>query len=262
MISSVEIKNFRGIREGKLEGLAPLTVLVGPNGSGKSTILDALLIGASPAPGDAIGRAVRRHQWTQDGARWLFWRANEHEVTRIVVRTEAEAMRSCDLKLTEPQPKNALGITAGLEDKATGKTQNVRIEASSGLSEKEIERMVNDAKTHEAEDKQRREKADARNSADQQLFASEKNLKEYADKLEADDKSRVDAGNERLKKAFAGDDIDETRSAAAELNQIWQALSAKLYQGATSNGAGQSNGAADESGEESQVRDAEFEEVK
>jgi energy-coupling factor transporter ATP-binding protein EcfA2 len=74
MIASIEIENLRGIRAGRLEDLAPLTVLTGPNACGKSTILDALLIAASPDPADAVGRAVRRHPAVSGGARWLFFR--------------------------------------------------------------------------------------------------------------------------------------------------------------------------------------------
>ncbi|MEM9555789.1 MAG: AAA family ATPase [Acidobacteriota bacterium] len=72
MITSIEIETLRGIRHGKLDGLAPLTILTGHNASGKSTVLDALLMVASPTPGDAVGRAVSRHPNVLNGARWLF----------------------------------------------------------------------------------------------------------------------------------------------------------------------------------------------
>lgn len=71
MITSIEIEGLRGIRAGRLEGLAPLTILTGPNACGKSTVLDALLIAASPHPADAVGRAVQRHPAVDGGARWL-----------------------------------------------------------------------------------------------------------------------------------------------------------------------------------------------
>lgn len=85
MIHTIEIENFRGIRTGRLEGLAPLTILTGPNASGKSAVLDALLVGASPDPADAVGRAVARHPGTMTGARWLIW--HTAEACRIGIRT-------------------------------------------------------------------------------------------------------------------------------------------------------------------------------
>ena len=89
MIESVEIKNLRGIREGVLEKLTPLTVLVGPNSSGKSTILDALLIGASNSPGDAVGRAVGRRSTRDADARWLLWRQGQDGATSLGVRAQS-----------------------------------------------------------------------------------------------------------------------------------------------------------------------------
>jgi energy-coupling factor transporter ATP-binding protein EcfA2 len=80
VITRIAIERFRGIEKGEVTGLLPLTVLVGSNGSGKSTVLDALLIGASHSPGDAIGRAVQRREELARGARWLFWRAGGEAV--------------------------------------------------------------------------------------------------------------------------------------------------------------------------------------
>ena len=74
LISSIEITNFRGIREGKLENLTPLTILVKPNGCGKSTVLDAMLIGTSQYPGTGVTHVVQRHSDVKEGDRWLFWR--------------------------------------------------------------------------------------------------------------------------------------------------------------------------------------------
>ncbi len=86
MINSVEIENFRGIRRGALKDLGALTILTGPNGCGKSTIVDALLIAASPKPWEGVGQAVERHRATHDGARWLIGR--EGEAARIFVKTQ------------------------------------------------------------------------------------------------------------------------------------------------------------------------------
>ncbi len=83
MISSIEITNFRGIREGKLENLTPLTILVGPNGCGKSTVLDAMLIGTSQYPGTGVTHVVQRHSDVKEGARWLFWRGGAQKAFRV-----------------------------------------------------------------------------------------------------------------------------------------------------------------------------------
>lgn len=83
MITGLKIERLRGIREGELTDLAPLTILVGPNGSGKSAILDALLIGCSADAGDAVGRAVRRRTSTTHGATWLMWKRGEAGPARI-----------------------------------------------------------------------------------------------------------------------------------------------------------------------------------
>ena len=88
MISSIEISRFRGIREGKLDGLAPLTVLVGPNGCGKSTVLDALLIGGSRETGKSSGRAVQRHHGVKYGAPWLLWRKGISGKCEIKIATD------------------------------------------------------------------------------------------------------------------------------------------------------------------------------
>ena len=115
MISSIEITRFRGIREGKLEDLAPLTVLVGANGCGKSTVLDGLLIGAKPAIGEGIGEAVVRHQGVRHGTRWLFWRAAEQGEAEIVVETSANSARQCRLLLINVHRIKCMhqSITAG-----------------------------------------------------------------------------------------------------------------------------------------------------
>jgi energy-coupling factor transporter ATP-binding protein EcfA2 len=97
VISSIEITRFRGIREGKLEDLTPLVVLVGPNGCGKSTVLDALLIGASPTPAEAVVRTVRRHYGVQQGPLWLFWRGKTQNPPEVVVMSAKGPGRRCRL---------------------------------------------------------------------------------------------------------------------------------------------------------------------
>lgn len=102
MITSIEISHLRGIREGKLENLTPLTILVGPNGSGKSTVLDAVLIGASANVGEGIGRAVLRHSGITRGSQWLHWRAEHTEPAMILVETSAGSIRRCVLSHLRP----------------------------------------------------------------------------------------------------------------------------------------------------------------
>jgi len=121
-----------------------------------------------------------------------------------------------------------LNVTA--KDMATGKSQNVKIEASSGLSEQEIDKMVNDAKSHESEDKEKRRKIDVKNSADALVFQTEKNLKEYGDKLDADNKAKIEAAVSRVKEAIKSDNIPEIESATEALNQVWQAAASAMYQ--------------------------------
>lgn len=109
MITSLSISGMRGIREGRLEGLGPLTVLVGPNGSGKSTVLDALVIGAGNVAGDGIGRSVKRRAYSWNGARWLFSRWNEERTATIDVTRregESEQKRTTSLRWGETAPAN------------------------------------------------------------------------------------------------------------------------------------------------------------
>ena len=124
-------------------------------------------------------------------------------------------------------------LNVSAKDKATGKEQNIRIEASSGLSEEEIERMVNDAKTHAAEDKQKREGIEIRNQADQQVYQTEKQLEELGDKLNAESKAKLDAAIGRVKEALKGTNNEEIKSASEALNQVWHGLAGELYKQAS-----------------------------
>jgi predicted ATPase len=101
VITAIRIESLRGIRSGALEGLSPLSVLVGANGCGKSTVLDALLLAAGGAPGDAVGRVVARRVELRGGARWLFWRGGRAEdpSARIRVEIEGAPPREATLRL-------------------------------------------------------------------------------------------------------------------------------------------------------------------
>jgi len=132
-------------------------------------------------------------------------------------------------------------LNVSARDKATGKEQSIKIQASSGLSEEEINRMVKEAEAHATEDKKAREKADARNRADQLVYETEKNLREHGDKLEADAKAKVEAAVARVKDALSKDDVGEIKSATDALTQVWHEAAAKMYTTASA-GAGASAG--------------------
>jgi molecular chaperone DnaK len=161
-----------------------------------------------------------------------------------------------------------LHVTA--KDKGTGKTQNIRIEAGSGLSKDEIEKMKAEARANEAADKEQREKIEKVNQADSLIFQTEKQLKEYGDKLSADKKATIETALNKLKEAHKTQDVAQIDAGVAELNAAWTAASEEMYkatQGAQANGgepqgqpqgSGSGTGAAGEGG----VTDAEFEEVK
>jgi molecular chaperone DnaK len=132
------------------------------------------------------------------------------------------------------------------KDKTTGKEQKIRIEASSGLSESEIDRMVKAAEQHAQEDQTRREQIEARNQLDSLVYRVEKDSKEWADRLPADAKSRLDAALEAGRQALRTGESDAIRRALDELNQAYSAAGASLYQAA---GAGAPGGGPGEPGE-------------
>ncbi|MBN1780122.1 molecular chaperone DnaK [bacterium] len=121
-------------------------------------------------------------------------------------------------------------LNVSAKDKATGKEQSIRIEASSGLTKEEIDKMVNDAKSHADEDKKRREEVDLKNSSDQLVYQTEKSMKEFGDKLAGDVKAKLEAAVERVKEAQKGSNTDELRSATDALNQLWQETASQMYQ--------------------------------
>ncbi len=127
------------------------------------------------------------------------------------------------------------------KDKATGKQQSIRIEASSGLSETEIQKMVKDAEAHTAEDKRCREEVDTKNRADQMVYETEKNLREFGDRLDVDTKAKVEAAVGRVKEALKRSDISEIKSATEALTQVWHEAAGKMYQRTTSAGSTQPN---------------------
>ena len=162
-------------------------------------------------------------------------------------------------------------LKVSAKDKATGKEQAIRIEASSGLSKEEIEKMKAEAEANAEADKKEREKIDKLNQADSMIFTTENQLKELGDKLPADKKAPIEVALQKLKDAHKAQDLAAVDTAMAELNTAFQAASAEMYaqsgaQGGAQAGpdmnAGQAGGAQDSAKHGDNVQDADFEEVK
>src|ERR1041384_4763242 len=119
------------------------------------------------------------------------------------------------------------------KDLGTGKEQKITITASSGLSKDEVEKMRKDAEAHADEDKKRREEVEVRNEADSAVYRSEKMLKDNADKLSSDNKSKIEAAINSVKEALKGSDSSGIKTASEKLNEAWQAVSAELYKSAS-----------------------------
>ena len=162
-------------------------------------------------------------------------------------------------------------VKVSAKDKATGKEQAIRIEASSGLSKEEIERMKAEAVANAENDKKERERIDKLNQADSMIFTTENQLSELGDKIPADKKAPIEAALQKLKDAHKAQDLDRIDGAMAELNTAWQTASAQMYQqagaqpgaGAGFNGGQQAGGQqSSQSGSDDNVQDADFEEVK
>ena len=118
------------------------------------------------------------------------------------------------------------------KDLGTGKEQKITITASSGLSKDEIEKMKKDAELHAEEDKQKKEEIETRNEADNTVYRSEKMLKDNADKISADDKTKIEAAATEVKEALKGTDTAAIKAASDKMNEAWQAVSAELYKAA------------------------------
>ncbi|MGG6230417.1 molecular chaperone DnaK [Tenacibaculum sp. SDUM215027] len=158
-------------------------------------------------------------------------------------------------------------IKVSAVDKATGKSQDIRIEASSGLSDEEIQKMKQEAEANADADKKAKETAEKVNGADSMIFQTEKQLKEFGDKLSADKKEPIEAALEELKKAHESKDLDAIDVAMEKINEAWKVASEEMYkaqQDAQANGAGAQGGAdagaSSEGGDN--VEDVDFEEVK
>ena len=151
-------------------------------------------------------------------------------------------------------------------DKATNKSQDIRIEASSGLTEEEIEKMKKEAEANADADKKAKEQVDVLNNADQMIFQTEKQLKDFGDKLSKDKKEPIEKALAELKKAHESKELDAIKPALDALNEAWKAASEEMYKAQQEKGAqNKADGKkqeSDSSGEDDNVEDVDFEEVK
>jgi len=165
-------------------------------------------------------------------------------------------------------------IKVSATDKATGKSQDIRIEASSGLTEEEIEKMKKEAEANAETDKKSKEKVDKLNEADSMIFQTEKQLKEFGDKISEDKKKPVEEALEELKKAYETKELEQITPALDKLNEAWKTASEEMYKaqqeaggdaGPEQGATGSENGQQAEGGEAKDgddVEDVDFEEVK
>ncbi|MFA5620621.1 MAG: molecular chaperone DnaK [Weeksellaceae bacterium] len=157
-------------------------------------------------------------------------------------------------------------LNVSAKDKGTGKEHSIKIEASSGLSDADIERMKKEAQENAAKDAEAKEKIDKINAADAMIFQTEKQLKEYGDKLPADKKSAIESALENLKTAHSTQDVGQIDAAMEKMNEVWNAASQDIYS-AMNSGQQQDGPTADassdsNSGNDGNVEDVDFEEVK
>jgi len=157
-------------------------------------------------------------------------------------------------------------VSVSAKDMGTGKEQSIKITASSGLSEEEIDSLIKDAEIHADEDKKKRELIDARNMADSMIYSTEKSVKEVGDKLDDATKENITQAIDNLKKAAEGEDTEEIKRLTEELTQASHKLAETMYANASQDQGQDAGAAGPESAEgpsqEEDVVDADFEEVQ
>ena len=156
-------------------------------------------------------------------------------------------------------------VSVSAKDKGTGKEQKIQIQASGGLSDEEIQKMVKDAEANKEADKKKRETVDARNQADSLVFSTEKSLKEHGDKVSAEEKKAIENGIADLKKSLEGTDIEDIKKKTQSLIQVSMKLGEAVYksqQKTNNDDKGDSGPKNAKPGEKDNVVDADFEDVK
>lgn len=223
--------------------------------SGHSELRDILLLDVTPLSlgietlGAVMTKLIERNTTIPTRKSQIFSTAadNQTAVSIHVLQGEREmaadnrTLGRFDLMGIPPAPRgipqievtfdiDADGIVhVSAKDNATGKEQKIRIESSSGLSKEEIDKMMNEAKEHESEDKKKRELVDARNQLDTLLYTTEKSLREYGDKLSSDDKKRVEDALSGAKSKLSSDSVDEIKKAQEELTKASHRLAEEMY---------------------------------
>ena len=153
-------------------------------------------------------------------------------------------------------------VNVSAKDKGTGKEQKIQIQASGGLTDEEIDRMVKDAEVNKEADKKKREEIDAKNSADSLVASTEQSLKEHGDKVPAEDKKTIEADLESLKEAIKADNVEDIKTKTQTLMQSSMKMGEAIYKSQQADSAGEAGGdKASDNGEKEDVVDAEFEEV-
>jgi molecular chaperone DnaK len=260
----------------------------------KGDVKDVLLLDVTPLSlgietlGGVMTKLIQKNTTIPTKAQQVFSTADDNQtaVTIHVLQGEREMARDNkslgQFNLTDipPAPRgmpqievtfdiDANGILhVSAKDKATGKENKIKIQASSGLSEGEIQRMVKDAEAHAEEDKKARELVDARNQCDHMVHSVRKSLKEYGDKVPADEKARIEAALKDAEQVLKGDDKDEIEAKTQALAQAAHKLAEQMYKeqqaGAQAQGQPGADAKAGEARKEDDgnVVDAEYEEVK
>ncbi len=227
--------------------------------AGHSDLKDILLLDVTPLSlgietlGGVMTRLIERNTTIPTRKSQIFSTAadNQTAVSIHVLQGEREmaagnrTLGRFDLVGIPPAPRgipqievtfdiDANGIVhVSAKDKATGKEQKIRIESSSGLSKEEIDKMMKEAKAHEAEDRKKRELVDARNELDTLVYTIDKNIKEHGDKLSADDKKKIEEQLEKARKKISSDDVNEIKKAKEELTKVSHKLAEEMYKQAS-----------------------------